>query len=133
MRTFSELTPEQLTQIKDNADKLLSEKYRSYLPGRMLAMLLSRYRDDVAEALGQESPELPRRDGQVRQVTLDELTTVELHEFTHVVLVLLTYDRTMDDPALPQLLREFRESLVKQKRERDEIEQDHYQTSLAWS
>lgn len=124
MRTFSELTPEQLTQIKDNADKLLSEKYRSYLPGRMLAMLLSRYRDDLAEALGQEPPELPRRDGKARRVPLDELTTVELNELTHVVLILLTYDRTMDDPALPQLLREFRESIVKQKLERDEIEQD---------
>lgn len=124
MRTFSELTPDQLAQARKSADTMLSGKYRNYLPGRMLAMLLSRYRDDMAEELGQEPLELPKRDGQIRQVTLDELRTVELHEITHAVLVLLNYVDTMEDPALPALLREFRESLVKQKDDRIRIEKN---------
>jgi hypothetical protein len=122
MRTISELTPEQLTEAKKSADILLSETYRSYLPGRLLAVVLSRYRDDAAEALGLPVPELPRRAGQVRKVTLDELTTHELHEITHVVLMILTYADTMDDPALPELLRKFRDDLKVQKQERDKAQ-----------
>lgn len=55
-RTFSELTKDQFTEAHDNADKLISGKYRSYLPGRLLSLLLRRYRDDPAEALGMPLP-----------------------------------------------------------------------------
>lgn len=68
MRTFSELTKDQLTEAHDSADKLISEKYRSYLPGRLLSLLLSRYRDNLAEALSMPLPELPHRAGSVRAV-----------------------------------------------------------------
>lgn len=112
MRTLTALTRDQLTQARSSADMMLSEKYRSYLPGRMLALLVSRYRDDVADALHEERPELPARDGQVRRAVLDELTGPELDEIAHVVLGLLSYADTMDDPALPALLREFRQSLL---------------------
>src|SRR5258707_251663 len=72
VRTFSELTKDQLTEAHDSANKMISEKYRSYLPGRLLPLLLRRYRDNLAEALGMPLPELPHRAGQVRAVALDE-------------------------------------------------------------
>jgi hypothetical protein len=119
VRTFSELTKDQLTEAHDSADKLLSEKYRSYLPGRLLSLLLGRYRDDLAEALRMPLPELPHRAGPVRAVKLDELTTGELDNASRAVLALVTrYADTMDDPALPQFLRDFRDALVIEKAER---------------
>jgi hypothetical protein len=119
VRTFSELTKDQLTEAHHSADKLISEKYRSYLPGRLLPMLLGRYRDDLAEALGMPLPELPHRSGPVRAVKLDDLTTAELTGLSGAVLALVTrYADTMDDPALPELLRDFRDALVIEKAER---------------
>ena len=119
MRTFSELPKDQLTEAHDSSDKLISEKYRSYLPGRLLPMLLGRYRDDLAAALGMPLPELPHRAGPVRAVKLDDLTTGELHDVSVAVLALVTrYADTMDDPALPDLLRDFRDALVIEKAER---------------
>lgn len=119
MRTFSELTKDQLTEAHDSADKLISEKYRSYLPGRLLPLLLHRYRDDLAEALGMPLPELPHRAGPVRPVTLDDLTTAELNDLSAAVLALVTrYADTMGDPALPEFLRDFRDALVIEKAER---------------
>ena len=42
MRTFSELTKDQLTEAHNSADKLVSKKYRDYLPGRLFSLLLTR-------------------------------------------------------------------------------------------
>lgn len=86
MRTFSELTKDQLTEAHDSANKMISEKYRSYLPGRLLSLLLGRYRDDLAEALRMPLPELPHRAGPVRTVKLDDLTTGELNDVSAAVL-----------------------------------------------
>lgn len=125
MRTFSELTKDQLTDAHDSADKLISEKYRSYLPGRLLSLLLGRYRDDLAEALRMPLTELPHRAGQVRAVKLDELTTGELNDVSGAVLALVTrYADTMDDPALPEFLRDFRDALVIEKAERAAIAEE---------
>jgi hypothetical protein len=122
VRTFSELTKDQLTQAHDSADMLISEKYRSYLPGRLLPLLLGRYRDDAADALGLPLPELPHRAGQARVVTIGELTTGELEEVSAAVQALATrYADTMDDPALPDLLRDFRDALAIEKAERADI------------
>lgn len=122
MRTFSELTKDQLTEAHDSADKLISEKYRSYLPGRLLPLLLSRYRDDLAEALGLPLPDLPHRAGQARAVTISELTTGELNEMSGAAQALATrYADTMDDPALPGLLRDFRDVLVIEEADRSDI------------
>jgi len=106
--TFSELTKDQLTEAHDSADKLIGEKYRSYLPGRLLPLLLSRYRDDLAEA-----------------VKLSELTTGELNDMSGAVQILATrYAGTMDDPALPDMLRKLRDTLVIEKAERAGIAAD---------
>jgi hypothetical protein len=64
-------------------------------------------------------PELPHRAGPVRAVKLDDLTTGELNDVSGTVLALVTrYADTMDDPALPDLLRDFRDALVIEKAER---------------
>lgn len=64
-------------------------------------------------------PELPHRAGQVRAVTLDDLTTAELTDVSGAVLALVTrHADTMGDPALPELLRDFRDALVIENAER---------------
>jgi hypothetical protein len=75
MRAPNEITPDELRRARNAADTLISGTFRSYLPGRMLPMLLGKFRDDVAESLGMELPPLPRRSGPVRVVKLDNLTS----------------------------------------------------------
>jgi hypothetical protein len=48
----------------------VSERFRSYLPGRMLPLLAGKLRDDMAEALGKELPLLPQRSGPVKAAKL---------------------------------------------------------------
>jgi len=108
MRAPNEITPDELRRAHNAADTLISGTFRSYLPGRMLPMLLGKFRDDVAESLGMELPPLPRRSGPVRVVKLDNLTSSELDTLSGAVLVLATrFTALMDDPLLPELLREF--------------------------
>ena len=70
MRAPTEVRPEELREAHDAADTLISERFRSYLPGRMLPMLLGKFRDDVAESLGMELPPLPQRSGPVTPAQL---------------------------------------------------------------
>jgi len=112
MRAPNEVTPDELRRAHNAADTLISERFRSYMPGRMLPMLLGKFRDDVAESLGMELPPLPRRSGPVRAIKLDNLTSSELDTLSGAVLVLATrYTALMDDPLLPKLLCEFRDAL----------------------
>jgi hypothetical protein len=121
MRAPTEVRPEELREAHDAADTLISERFRSYLPGRMLPMLLGRFRDD-AESLGMELPPLPRRSGPVKVVKLDDLTSSELGTLSGAVLVLVTrFTALMDDPLLPELLREFRDALVIEQADRTRI------------
>lgn len=118
MRVTAEARPEELRQAHE-ADTLISERFRSYLPGRMLPMLLGKFRDDVAESLGLELPPLPRRSGPVKAVMLDQLTSSELGTLSGAVLILVTrFTALMDDPLLPELLREFQDALVTEKTDR---------------
>jgi len=88
----------------------------------MLPMLLEKFRDDVAEFLGMETPPLPRRSGLVKVVKLDDLTSSELDTLSGAVLVITTrFTTLMDDPLLPKLLREFRDALVNEKADRTRI------------
>jgi hypothetical protein len=122
MRAPTEVRPEELREAHDAADTLISERFRSYLPGRMLPMLLGKFRDDVAEFLEMEMPPLPQRSGPVKVARLDDLTSNELDTVTGAVLVLLTrFTALMDDPLLPRLLREFRDALVIEKADRTRI------------
>ena len=119
MRATAEVRPEELREAHDAANTLISERFRSYLPGRMLPMLLGKFRDDVAESLGMELPPLPRRSGPVKAVKLDQITSSELGTLSDSVLALATrFTTLMDDPLLPELLREFRDALVIEKADR---------------
>jgi hypothetical protein len=122
MRAPTEVRPEELREAHDAADTLISDRFRSYLPGRMLPMLLGKFRDDIAESLGIELPPLPRRPGPVKAVKLDDLTSGELGTLSGAVLVLVTrFTALMDDPLLPELLREFRDALVIEQADRVRI------------
>ena len=122
MRAPAEMTSDELREAHRAADFLISEKFRSYLPGRMLPMLLGRFRDDMTEALGGELPPLPQRPRPVRAAKLDDLTSGELDALSGTVLVLVTrFTTLMDDPELPKLLREFRDALVIEKADRARI------------
>ena len=122
MRAPTEVRPEVLREAHDAADTLINERFRSYLPGRMLPMLLGKFRDDVAESLGMERPPLPRRSGPVKVVKLDDLTSSELGTLSGAVLVLVTrFTTLMDDPLLPELLREFRDALFIEQADRARI------------
>ena len=73
MRVPTQVTPDELQEAHRAADTLISERFRSYLPGRMLPMLAGKFRDDMVEALGMELPPLPQRCGPVKAVTLGTL------------------------------------------------------------
>jgi hypothetical protein len=79
----------------------------------------------MAEALDLERPENPKRDGQVRHVRLDELTTAEYGTLWGAVDALIErFTSVMDDPELPRLLSAFREELVRERTEREHIAEE---------
>ena len=117
----AEMTSDELREARQAADMLVSEKFRSYLPGRMLPMLLGKYRDDMTEALGMELPPLPQRQP-VRAARLDELTTSEFGVLWGAVDALVErFTPRMDDPELPRLLAALREELAAEHAERARI------------
>ncbi len=121
MKTFEDMTIDALREAHDAADTLASERFRPYLPGRLLPLLVARFRDDVAVALGMQLPPLPQRPP-VRAARLDELTSSEFDTLSGAVLTLVTqFVPCMEDPALPRLLREFRDALMIEKAERASI------------
>jgi hypothetical protein len=118
MRAPAKITPGELEDARHAVETLISERFRSYLPGRILPMLLGRFRDDVAESL--ELPALPQRSGLVRAAKLDELTSSELETLSGAVVILVTrFISVMSDPLLPELLRELRDALVIDRTDRD--------------
>ena len=115
------ITEDDLRNAHHAASTLLGERFRSYLPGRLLPHLLSRFCDDVAEGIGLELPE-PARRSPVRPAKIEELTSSELNALSGAVLALVTqFESLMDDPALPGLLRAFRDELAAEKAERARI------------
>jgi hypothetical protein len=122
MRAPAEVRPDELPQAHDAASTLINATFRSYLPGRMLPMLLGKFRDDTAEALGLALPPLTRRSGPVKAVKLDSLTSGELEMLSGAVLVLLTrFTALMDDPLLPRLLGKFQDALAAETADRARI------------
>jgi hypothetical protein len=121
MRSLTDLDTDALKVILNAADTLM--KFKTFMPrGGLLVMLTSRFRDDVREALDMEAERYPGR-GKVFR-SLDELTSVELDSITGAVMILLQdrFTAVMDDPALPQHLREFESALNTQKQERADIQ-----------
>jgi hypothetical protein len=76
-------------------------------------VLLAKFRDDVAARLGMAlPPPLPQRPP-VRPAKLSELTSREFGILADAVNALVTrFTGCMDDPALPRLLRDFRDALL---------------------
>jgi hypothetical protein len=124
MRSLNSLKPDEL-KVADDAAKALIGKKAFLPPGGLLLMLVSRFRDDIREVLGNgadtDTEGLPRRGPERR--SLDELTSVELDTVWGAVLILLQgrFTEVMDDPALPNLLEEFQDKLTDQKTERAQI------------
>jgi hypothetical protein len=117
-------TADDLRDAHEAADVLISEPYRKYLftSGRLLPVLVARFRDDMAEALGMELPEIPRRKGNVRPAKLDDLTSAEFGTLWGAIDALVErFTSLMDDPELPRLLSALREELVRERTEREHI------------
>jgi hypothetical protein len=118
MRIPAEITDSDLRDAHQAADTLASEQYRPYLPGRLLPLLVARFRDEVTEALGMELPPLPQRPP-VRPAKMSELTTSEFGVMSGAVGTLVPrFVACMDDPELPRLLRDLRDSLLVEHAER---------------
>ena len=124
MRIPAEMATSQLREAHDAAGTLASERFRPYLPGRLLPVLVARFRDDVAEALHIDLPPLPRRPP-VRAAKLDDLTSAELGVLCDAVDALVErFTPCMDDPELPRLLVSLREELAAERAERARIAGD---------
>jgi hypothetical protein len=120
-------TADDLRDAHEAADVLVSEPYRKYLftSGRLLPVLVERFRDDMAESLGMQLPPLPRRDGHVRPAKLGDLTSSEFSVIWGAVDALIErFTSLMDDPELPRLLRALREELVSERTEREQIAEE---------
>jgi hypothetical protein len=104
---------------------LISERFRSYLPGRRLPMLLGKFRDGTAEFPGKELSPLPQRSGPVTVVKPDDLTSSELDMLSDSVAILVArFTALMEDLLLLKLPREFRDALVIEKADRPRIADD---------
>jgi hypothetical protein len=125
MRALAEMTADEQQEARDAADTLVSERLRSYLPGHMLSMLLGKFRDDLADAMGMERPSPARRVRGVQAAKLDDLTSRELDAVSGAVLALVKrFTAFMDDPALPELLRDFRDVLLIEQADRARIAEE---------
>ena len=121
MRKHAKFTDSDLRDAHAAADVAASETFRPYLPGRLLPVLVARFRDDTAEALGMELPSLPKRPP-VRAAKLSELTSTEFGVLWGAVDALVKrFTALMDDPELPRLLASLREELVSEKADRARI------------
>jgi hypothetical protein len=102
------------------ADTMMSLK--QFLPSTgLLVMLLSRFRDDIRDALEMESERFPGRGKVFRP--LDEMTTAELGSAWGAVMILLQdrFTDVMDDPELPRLLAGCQGDLARQRTEREQL------------
>jgi hypothetical protein len=106
------------------------ERFRAYTGSALLVMLLDKFRDDIREAHFKD-PLLPTPRGGQR-LQLDELTSSELETVTEAVGTLLgKFASFMDDPELPELLRDFQDALKVQNTERADIRADGSRSASA--
>jgi hypothetical protein len=118
MRIPAGITDADLREAHEAAGTVASEENRQYLPGRLLPLLVARFRDDTAEALGMRLPPLARRPPPW-PARLEALTSGEVGILTVAVETLVTrFTPCMDDPELPRLLAAFREELTAEHADR---------------
>lgn len=124
MRIPAELTDSDLRQAHEAASVVASDKFRPYLPGRLLPVLVARFRDDAAEALEMALPPLPRRPP-ARVAKVGELTSSEFGILRNAVDALAgRFAPCMDDPELHRLLAGFREELAAERAERARVAEE---------
>jgi hypothetical protein len=121
VRMPAKFTDSDIRDAHAAADVVASETFRSYLPGRLLPVLVAKFRDDAAESLGIQLPPLPQRPP-ARPAKIGDLTSSELDALRGAVDVLVErFTACMDDPELPRLLAGLREELVSEKADRARI------------
>jgi hypothetical protein len=112
-----ELDGEALGVALHCADSVL--RFRSYTPGSLLVMLLGKFRDDLRDAHGKETLMPAQRGSQhlpIGELELSDLDTARDSAGT----LLEQFGPFMDDPELPELLRDFRDILNAEKADREE-------------
>jgi hypothetical protein len=121
MRIPAELTDSDLRHAHEAAGVVASDKYRPCLPGRLLPMLVPRFRDDAAQALQVDLPSLPERPP-AGAAKAGELTSSEFAILWDAVDALAgRFAPCMDGPELPRLLAGFRRELLAERAERARI------------
>ena len=124
MRALTEMKHEELQDAHEAAGVVASDKYRPYLPGRLLPVLVARFRDNVAEAMGIQLSPLPQRHP-VRPQKLDGLTSSEFTKLWDAVDALAErFAPCMDNSELPRQLASFREELARERAERENIAEE---------
>ena len=119
MSSITELSIADLRGAGDATETLID--FRAYLPiGETLIMLAGRWRDDIREELGVRPVGRAYRGSEVEP--LSEMEEEDFDNLCQAVAVLLSrFTAVMDDPDLPKLLRELKNSLDTQKAERAEL------------
>ena len=92
-------------------------RFRSYTPGSLLVMLLGKFRDDLRDAHGKDTL-LPAQRGS-QHLPIGDLELSDLDTACDSAGTLLgRFELFMDDPELPELLRDFRDILSAEKADR---------------
>jgi hypothetical protein len=92
-------------------------RFRSYTPGSMLVMLLGKFRDDLRDAHGNHTL-LPAQRGS-QHLPIGELDLSDLDTACDSAGTLLDqFEPFMDDPELPELLRDLGDILNAEKADR---------------
>lgn len=121
MNSLTDLDTDALKVAQDAATVLVTD-FRAYTPSSLFRMLVSKFRDDVREALEMEAEGiLPTRANDLHP--LSHLTSIELSTLAGSVMILLQdrFTKVMDDPSLPRLLEEFQDTLADETAERERI------------
>lgn len=105
-------------------------RFRSYTPGSLLVMLLGKFRDDLRDAHGKDTL-LPAQRGS-QHLPIGELELSDLDSACESTGTLLDqFEPFMDDPELPELLKDFRDILILEKSERTTPREESEQNARA--
>jgi hypothetical protein len=112
-RNATELDPAAVDLVMHSVDMIM--RFRAYTPGGgMLVMLLGRFRDDVWET--RHKTQLPPIGRGPQRLPLAELDLSELDALIDSATTLIDrFGLYMDDPELPELLTDFRDTVKAEK------------------
>jgi hypothetical protein len=112
-RHLTELDPPAVDLVMHSVDMIM--RFRAYTPGGgMLVMLLGRFRDDVWET--RHKTQLPPIGRGPQRLPLKELDRSQMDALIDSATTLIDrFGPYMDDPELPELLKDFRDALKTQR------------------